>query len=172
MIPALDIDAYGLAPPAEVHRFESELAEYERDQAAEGRFDLDRWVADSRNGVEAMLRDAEAGKLADLNAAIKKLESYEEAVRPHYLMVRDQLEGLIAAKRQAMSLPPVTRGEMLSRLEGLRYRGDRMLAAAESVLRLYRDSRWELMAMEAESRPESDTPIFDDADALVTFLKS
>jgi len=173
MLHAVDLDHYGLYnPPAAVHAFEAESESLDRVRAAQDDFNLDRWVAESAERVNAMVSDAERGELKDIDAAMAHLESLENELREVRVGLDEECSQVAELRKQAMSLPEVKRGKMLAKTEKTSYRARRLLLAVKSVLRFYRDGRWALMVVQSEGEPASETPVFDEAESLLAYLKT
>lgn len=173
MLQTLSLADYGLTnPPAVVHAIGQNALSRDKNRAAEKEFDFERWAKTVRSGVAKLIADAENRSIQDLESAIRTLEQMEEELRPSrsdLLSVRNKARSL---ETDAMRLPTAMRGVLLADAARIDHTASKLLGPIESVLRSYRDGRWQLMAIFAQSEPTGSTPVFEDADSLLAFLQS
>lgn len=172
MLQSICLDDYGLTnPPAVVYAFEQDALSSDKSRAAELEFDFERWAETVTSGVAKLLADAESRDPSGLESAIQAFEQREEELRPsraELLTVRKRARKF---ETDTMRLPVAMRGALLADAARIDHTAEKLLKPIESVLRSYRDGRWQLMALRAQMEPPSGNPAFEDADSLLAFLQ-
>lgn len=172
-MPQVDLNRYGLHNPAGVVRA-PDIADPTSGggPTPEGELDFDRWARDTTAGVGRLVATAEAGELDALEGAIEALEALEEELRKPFEQLRELRDLAGRIRGQARHAPSFIRGKVLADARRLTDTADRLLGPLKSVLRSYRDGRWQLMALQAEEESPGDAPVFEDAESLIAHLES
>lgn len=166
-MPALYLEQFGIeSPPAVVWHVEEEALQHDLDRPAEEQFDLDRWVVNTRGGLERLIAEADSSPL-DLDRAISELEEIEAGVSR---ILSDSAK----MRREA----PIIRSRVARQGASERVRemtyfanvAEEWFRATKAVLPAIRDARWQLMAIRAEKEDAGDAPTFEDADSLIAYL--
>ena len=173
MLHAADLDQYGLHnPPAVVHVAESSGLSRDQIRAAEKEFDVEQWVRNSVDGVGRLIAAAEDGKVPDVEAAIEALQHLEGELLEPRGQLQETLDDLEKIRERALRGPLGIRGSVLADVTRLSGKLETISQAIGTVLRSYRDGRWNLMTIQADREPAGDAPAFEDADSLLAFLKA
>lgn len=166
-MPALYLVQFGIeSPPAVVWHVEEEALQHDLDRPAEEQFDLDRWVVNTRGGLERLTAEADSSRI-DLDRAISELEEIEAGV--------SRILGDAAKMRREAPIirSRVARQGASERVREMTYFknvAEEWLRATKAVLPAIRDARWQLMAIRAEKEDAGDVPTFEDADSLIAYL--
>jgi len=166
-----ELNQYGLRNPSAVVRI-PEASDRSQTVAAEEDFDLHQWAKGVARGVDKLVAAAEHGEVEDIEKAIEHLEALEEEVRRPWEMLKSLLESEEVVHTLTVQAPAGIRGSVERQVLELGNTLQDLLSPIESVLRSYRDGRWNLMAIQAEKEPPGNAPVFDDADSLLSYLKS
>jgi hypothetical protein len=170
MLHTHDVDSYGLHNPTTVvHELGDDAISRDREQAAGEELDFEQWARENVERVDKLTADAGVGKV-EPGPAIAHLEHLEAELRPVWQQVRRTAATARNLESQAMRMPAAVRVKLMAQTATLLINVSKLLNLIGSVLRAYRDGRWELMAIQAENEPEGEAPVFDDAKSLLAFL--
>lgn len=174
MLHMMTVDSYGLHnPPTTVQVVEDESTSWDRERAAEEEFDFEAWARETTEQVNSLTAAAEHWDAEGLEGAITRLDELEAELRK----TRRQLQRARATSknlkaRLLRTMTPGTRGSLLADATQVEHGLMKLLGPVESVLRCYRDARWQLMAIQAQREPEMEAPVFDNTESLLAYLQA
>lgn len=174
MSPIADLDHYGIQnPPAVIQEAEDEALAADRDRSAEKEFDLDRWADGVIAGLAELVADAEAGRIGRFEPLLGQLEEVERDLAHSRSECLTTLSAASSMRKDAFRLPESAgRVRFVKQITRLTDRASQLIAVADRVLPAYRDTRWELMAIEAEQQDPGNAPVFDDPEQMIGYIRA
>lgn len=164
-------EEYGLYnPPAIVREPEGRRSPTE-DGTEEQGFDFENWVVAARQRIERLLVRAEEDETLQLDDAVEHLEKLENELKRVRVQLQLTLGRAAQLRDQVNQMSSGIRTTLDEDLAQVEVSVMEILSPVETVLRAYRDGRWNLMAVQAKREPEGDAPIFEDPEALLAYLE-
>jgi hypothetical protein len=168
MLPVLSLQDYGIhQTPADLVAEIRALGADDGRAEADGEVSLSDWVRRSETGMGRLCTDVESRGAENLDELIALLEEVEDDLKSRVAKAKGLRARIRAARRQEARRSQPTTPEAIRRLTDLAQRAEAVVEAGVQVLRIYRDGRWQLMAIRADAEGEGDSPVFDDVDQLM-----
>ncbi len=168
-MPLLSLQNYELSQPSAVMPTQDEIlrAKDGRPRNAGPQVDPTIWPARVRQGFKRLFRDIQDSDAQNLDNLIDGLATWELDLGIRLTADERKLAEMRRTLERATRSSGSPRPSFLRELSTVVQKLEEMTRAASEVQKLYRDGRWQLMAMRAELEDDGDAPVFDDVDAML-----
>lgn len=168
MFPLLSLQDYGIQQtPADLVAEIRILSADEGRSEADGQTNLKDWARRTESGIARLVADVESRGAQNLDELIAVLEELEGDLRSQVAEAKSLSSKIKSTRQQEAKLSRQRTPESIRELTRLAQRAQKVIGAGQDVLRIYRDGRWQLMAIRADAEGEGDSPVFDDVDQFM-----